>query len=87
MEAKKIKKVGADMEGTRCLQDAYASVLSSGGPTWGRGGLRYSGHCKSGCEDIMRYVFNDLDDLKLIHPTMIEGPKKVFSFYSKCDMI
>ena len=49
---KKIKKVGADMEGTRCLQDAYASVLCSGGPTWGRGGLRYSGHCKSGCEDM-----------------------------------
>ena len=52
VEAKKIKKVGADMEGTRCLQDAYASVLCSGGPTWGRGGLRYSGHCKSGCEDM-----------------------------------
>ena len=47
-----MKKEGADMEGTRCLQDAYASVLCSGGPTWGRAGLRYSGHCKSGSEDM-----------------------------------
>ena len=60
------------MEGTRCLQDAYASVLSSGGSTWGRGGLRYSGHCKSGCEDMYLTI--------LIHPTMIEEPKK-FKFF------